>query len=101
MQKDNVRPHEARVVQNFLNICNIQIMNWSPRSPDLNAIEHVWDTHGQQLKERQPLRNLQHVEEILLEEWEDMALQGIRNLIENIPRRCAELLCVKGDHTHY
>jgi hypothetical protein len=65
MQKDNVRPHEARVMQNFLNIYNIPIFY---NSPDLNAIEHVCYTLGQQLKERQPLRNLQHVEEILLEE---------------------------------
>jgi hypothetical protein len=27
MQKDNVHPHEARVVQSFLNFYNIQVMN--------------------------------------------------------------------------
>jgi hypothetical protein len=76
-------------------------MNRPPYSPDFNAIEHVWETLGQRLKERQPLRNLQHVEEILLEEWEEMAPQVIRNLIESMPSRCAEVLRFKGGHIHY
>jgi hypothetical protein len=99
-QQDNARPHVARVVQNFLNTHNIDIMNSPPCSPNLNAIEHIWDTLGQHLKERQLLRNLEHVEEILLREWKEMAPQVIGNLIESMPRRCEEVLRGRGDHNH-
>jgi hypothetical protein len=60
-------------VENFLNIHNIlQVMNCSPpRSPDFNVIEHV--------------------EEILLEEWAEMTPQIIPNLIESVLR--ASSLC--------
>jgi hypothetical protein len=64
-------------------------------------VEHICDTLGQQLNERQPLGNLQHVEEILLEEWEEVTPQVIQNLIESMPRRSAEVLGVRRAHTYY
>jgi hypothetical protein len=106
---DNVlEPHVVPFAENmgpeFIrqqdNTHNIDIMNSPPSSPNLNAIEHIWDTLGQHLKERQLLRNLEHVEEILLEEWKEMAPQVIGNLIESMPRRCEEVLRGRGDHNH-
>lgn len=101
LQQDNARPHTARIVQDYLNVHNIEVMYWPARSPDLNAIEHVWDTLGKRLKDHQPIRNLEHLIEILLEEWEQLAPQVIRNLVESMPRRCAEVLRVRGGHTRY
>ncbi|EFA12674.1 hypothetical protein TcasGA2_TC010697 [Tribolium castaneum] len=60
--------------------------------PDLNSIEHVWDTLGQRLKEHQPIQDLQHVEAILMELWKQLDPQYIRRLVESMPRRCAEVL---------
>ncbi|GFU84510.1 transposable element Tc1 transposase [Trichonephila clavipes] len=38
-QKDNARPHTARVAQNFLR--PFQTLPWPARSPDLSPVEHV------------------------------------------------------------
>jgi hypothetical protein len=38
---DNARPHMARVVNEFLDEVGISRMEWPPKSPDLNPIEHV------------------------------------------------------------
>jgi hypothetical protein len=51
-------------------------MDWPVRSPDLNAIQQVWDT--------------------LLKEWEEIAPE----VILSMPRRCVEVLRVRGRHTH-
>ncbi|KYB24688.1 Transposable element Tcb1 transposase-like Protein [Tribolium castaneum] len=101
LQQDNARLHMAGIVQDFFNACNIEVIDWPARSPDLNSIEHIWNTLGQRLKEHQPNQDLQHVEAILMELWEQLDPQYIRRLVESIPRRCAEVLRVRGGHTHY
>ena len=42
-QHDNASPHTARHTQNILRIHNVKVLQWSARSPDLGAIEHLWD----------------------------------------------------------
>ncbi|GFW00060.1 transposable element Tc1 transposase [Trichonephila clavipes] len=46
-QQDNARQHKARVAMNCLTAC--QTLPWPATSPDLSAIEHVWDTMGRLL----------------------------------------------------
>ena len=51
-QKDNVRPHTARVVQQFFAANNVNVLPWTTRSPDLSPIEHLWDHLGQRIRRR-------------------------------------------------
>ncbi|GFT72371.1 transposable element Tcb1 transposase [Trichonephila clavipes] len=46
---DNVRPHRANIVDEWFQSEDITRMDWPAHSPDLNAIEHVWDMLGQQI----------------------------------------------------
>ncbi|GFW53969.1 transposable element Tcb2 transposase [Trichonephila clavipes] len=41
-QQDNARPHTARVSQDCLR--TVTILPWPALSPDLSAIEHIWDS---------------------------------------------------------
>ncbi|GFW57130.1 transposable element Tc1 transposase [Trichonephila clavipes] len=47
LQQDNVRPHTARVAQDFLR--HFQTLPWPARSPDLSLVEHVWDQLKRQM----------------------------------------------------
>lgn len=58
LQHDNDRLHVARRLQNFFNIHNIEVMDWPTHSPELNPIDHAWDTFVQRLKELQPILNI-------------------------------------------
>ena len=43
LQKENARPHVARVCRNFLANNNIIPLEWPPLSPDLSPTENLWD----------------------------------------------------------
>ena len=40
--EDNARPYTAALTQTYFENRDIQKIEWSPQSPDLNPIENVW-----------------------------------------------------------
>jgi len=49
---DNARPHKAIVTRQFLQQNNAPVLQWPARSPDCNAIEHMWNELGRRLRQR-------------------------------------------------
>ncbi|KFM66351.1 Transposable element Tc3 transposase, partial [Stegodyphus mimosarum] len=44
LQDNNVRPHRAHIIDDYLQQETIMRMEWPGRSPDLNLIQQVWVT---------------------------------------------------------
>ncbi|GFT23166.1 nicotinamide N-methyltransferase [Trichonephila clavipes] len=53
-QRDNARPHVARIVQRFFVNHQIELLPWSSRSPDLSPMENMWSMVAQQLSQITP-----------------------------------------------
>ncbi|GFU70764.1 transposable element Tcb2 transposase [Trichonephila clavipes] len=71
-------------------------------SPDMNPIEHVWDTLERRVAGHQPPpQTLQELEKALLEEWDRIPQLVINSHIDSMPQRCSTLLDVRGNHTSY
>ncbi|GFX97609.1 transposable element Tcb2 transposase [Trichonephila clavipes] len=54
LMDDNCRPHRANLVEDFLFEKGIVRMEWPACSPDMNPIEHVWNSLGRRVAGRQP-----------------------------------------------
>uniref|UniRef100_A0A674NEM2 Tc1-like transposase DDE domain-containing protein n=1 Tax=Takifugu rubripes TaxID=31033 RepID=A0A674NEM2_TAKRU len=50
---NNARPHVARVCRQFRKDEGINTIDWPPRSPDVNPIEHLWDIMFRPIRRRQ------------------------------------------------
>ncbi|GFW14814.1 transposable element Tcb2 transposase [Trichonephila clavipes] len=99
---DNCRPHRANLVEYFLFQEGLVRMEWPACYPDMNPIEHVWDTLRRQIADREPPpQTLQELERALLEEWDRIPQLVINSLIDSMPQMCSTLLAVRRNHTSY
>lgn len=81
---------------------NIPTLNWPPRSPDMNPIEHLWDIVGRQLRLRQhPPASLQDIETMVIDIWNSIEQDQIAHLISSMPRRCEAVVRSRGGNTRY
>ncbi|GFW39534.1 transposable element Tcb2 transposase [Trichonephila clavipes] len=99
---DNAPCHRTVAAEQLLESEDIERMDWPARSPDLNPIEHVWDSLGRRLAARTlPPVTIRELRLALQDEWAAMPQQLIDTLILSMGRRCETCLAVSGDHIPY
>ncbi|GFS63848.1 DDE_3 domain-containing protein [Trichonephila clavipes] len=95
-QRDNARPHTARVTEDFLR--NFQTLPWPACSPDLSPVEHVWD----QLKRQMPSCHSVHGLELAVQNLSaHLPQDNIRCLINSMLDRVAACIAAGGGPTLY
>ena len=52
--QDNAPCHNAKSVLNYLQEQNVELLDWPPQTPDLNSIESLWKTLGENVMARDP-----------------------------------------------
>lgn len=100
--QDNARPHVAREVLDYLNNVGLPVIEWPPRSPDMNPIEHLWDKLKRRVRAHIPApANLRELENAVLTEWENIPQNAIQDLIRSMPRRMNAVIRSRGGNTRY
>ncbi|GFV30245.1 transposable element Tcb2 transposase [Trichonephila clavipes] len=95
-QKNNARPHTARVAQDFLR--HFQTLAWPALSPDFSSVEHVWN----QLKRQMPSCHSVYDLELAVQDlWAHLPQDNIRCLINSMPDRVAACIAAGGGSTRY
>lgn len=99
-QHDNDPKHTAKMVKDWLGANRVRVLSWPAQSPDLNPIENLWGqvkvALGRQ-KFQTPAELFNAVQHI----WDSINQQNIENLINSMPRRCAEVIKAKGFSIDY
>lgn len=102
LYQDNARPHVARCVTEYLELVNIQRLVAPARGSDLNPIEHVWDMLKRNIRARQHVPgSLRQLKLAIVEEWERIPQQAIRNVINSMPNRLRDAIRARGGDTRY
>ncbi|GFX22229.1 transposable element Tcb2 transposase [Trichonephila clavipes] len=93
---DNAPCHRTVAAEQLLESEDIERMDWTTRSPDLNPIEHVWDFLGRHLAARTlPPVTIRELRLALQDEWAAMPQQLIDTLILSMGRRCETCVAVR------
>jgi len=101
--QDNAPCYTAKRVVTFLDHNNVKILNWPPRSPDLNPIENLWAWIKRKHESDEypfPTTRFQLIENIF-DIWEKIPEQIIVNLCDSVKRRLGEVLRLAGRPTKY
>jgi transposase len=101
-QQDNDPKHTSRRAKECLQDLNLNVLEWPPQSPDLNPIEHLWETLKRQLNayEDQPT-SIHQLWDRVEAEWNKITKNTCLNLIESMSMRIQAVLKSKGGPTKY
>lgn len=99
-QHDNDPKHTSKLVKDWFIANGIQVLDWPAQSPDLNPIENLFAILKRKVGNRR-FQNKKDLMDSLKFEWERIPMSTINNLLESMPRRCAEVIKNKGYYTKY
>ena len=108
-QPDNALTHTAHVVRDALRDIIIEVMEWPPHSPDLNAIENLQALLKAEIYKLRPdlihMRNNDETKAILVETaqqaWERIDLEHLKHLSETMRHRVQTIIDSQGWYTPY
>jgi hypothetical protein len=96
--QDGAPCHWAWQMKDFLTSNNIELLDWSGNSPDLNPIENLWSVMKDKVAAMQP-SNLKSLEKCTKQVWckEFSEKSTVRNLSAECHDKSRLLLTIKGD----
>lgn len=102
LMHDNARPHIAQITRQYLNDVDVQVLDWPSRSPDLNPIEHMWDTLGRRVRQNYgEFQTLDALAQALTNEWQQIPEDAVAALIESMPERMRAVIQARGGNTRF
>ncbi|GFS78679.1 transposable element Tc1 transposase [Trichonephila clavipes] len=99
-QQDFCTSQKCRLPTGWLDehFSDFSVINWPPRSPDLNPIKHLWKVLEQGVKgHHTSSTDLTELWIVLANIWQVIPVERFQKLVESIPRSVA----ARGDPAHF
>ena len=92
-QQDNAPVHKSKIIGNFFQENEWEVLEWPANSPDLNRIKNLWAILKQRLRKQTFFwENLEKVYKL----WNEIHADVVRNLYENYTNRLLAVKKAKG-----
>ena len=102
LMDDNSRPHREHLVNEFLHDNNIARLEWPACSPDMNPIDHAWNTLKRAVFGRDdPPTTLRDLRRFAVEEGGNLDQRDLDELVDSLPRRIQACINARGHATGY
>lgn len=99
-QQDNDPKHKSKLLKSYFESKKISLLDHPPQSPDLNPIENLWSQLNRLVKKSQR-RSIKTFTPALIDTWNSIGLQYMRDLVDSIPSRLQKVIENKGYATGY
>jgi transposase len=104
LMQDNAPCHTAQATLQDFAERRIRFIRWPAFSPDLNPIETVWNWMKDWIDtnyEEEDLISNDAIRRAILEAWDAVPEQVLKDLIKEMPARCQAVIDADGMHTRY
>ena len=101
--QDNAPSHAAKDTRKELEDRGIYLIFWPAYSPDLNPIETVWMEMKDWLQVNYPQTTTSYdqLRERVTQAWKAVGEDLLKKLVEEMPRRCQDVIDANGLHTKW
>ena len=90
--------HRARATTAYLNANNVNVVDFSPKSSDLNIIENIWDELNCHLRRTGAIpTTLNQLRAIILYEWNNLPQNYVQRYVTSMRRHCLSVVNSVGD----
>ena len=101
-QQDNCPIHTSASTRRWLFDHQLNVTGWPAKSPDLNPIENAWGYLVHHVyQDGKQYYSLNDLREAIIREWDEMAQDFIKKLIDSMPKRVAKVVEVNGKAIGY
>lgn len=101
-QQDNASVHVSTSTRQWFASKNLPLLEWPAKSPDLSPIENVWSMLARAVYANgRQFNTIIDLKKAIIEEWERLDQNKIRELIGTMNKRLIEVIAKNGGITHY
>ena len=99
---DGAPAYLARATTAYLNANNVNVVDFPPKSPDLNIIENIWDilNHRERRTGAIPT-TLNQLRAKIIYGWNNLPQNYVQRYVTSMRRRCLAVVNRTGGQTRY